>query len=197
MSVLSGHGSTDGSAESLQGKLLIAMPTIGDPRFDRSVIYLCEHSPKQAMGLVINRPTDAVRFSELLEQFDIATENPDESIQIHTGGPLETSRGFVLHSADYVQVNSLVISETVALTANVEILRAIAERHGPRYSLLALGYAGWGPGQLERELKSNGWLHIEADEELVFCTEPSQKWLRAMAKLGIDLSLLSGDMGHA
>lgn len=182
---------------SLQGQLLIAMPGMGDPRFERTVIYMCEHSPEQAMGLVINQPNDAVSFDELMQQFDISPQSSGEGIQIHSGGPLETSRGFVLHSADYVQRGSLIISETVALTANVDILRAIAGRQGPRHSLLALGYAQWGSGQLEDEMKQNAWLHTEADEELVFCTEPSQKWLRAMSKLGIDISLLSIDVGHA
>jgi len=182
---------------SLQGQLLIAMPSMGDPRFERTVIYMCEHSPEQAMGLVINQPNDSVSFEELMQQFDISPRRSGQGIQIHTGGPLETSRGFVLHSADYVQRGSMVISETVALTANVDILRAIATRQGPRHSLLALGYAAWGQGQLESELMQNSWLYTEADEELVFCTEPSQKWLRAMSKLGIDISLLSSDVGHA
>lgn len=182
---------------SLQGKLLIAMPSMGDPRFERTVIYMCEHTSEQAMGLVINQPNEAVSFEDLMEQFDITPQTSGEGIQIHTGGPLETSRGFVLHSADYVQRGSMVISETVALTANVDILRAIAGHQGPRHSLLALGYAGWSPGQLENELIQNSWLHTEADEELLFCTEPSQKWLRAMSKLGIDVSLLSPEIGHA
>lgn len=192
-----GIGAKASAAGSLQGQLLIAMPAMEDPRFERAVIYMCEHSPERAMGLVINHPTEGIRFSELLQQFDIAVDDVDDDIQIHTGGPVEASRGFVLHSADYVQDSSMVISETMALTANVDILRAIAENHGPQHSLLALGYAGWGPGQLELELKSNGWLNTEADDELVFYTEPSQKWLRAMAKLGIDISLLSNEMGHA
>ena len=182
---------------SLQGQLLIAMPSMSDPRFERTVIYMCEHSPEQAMGLVINQPNETVSFEELMEQFDITPQSSGEGIQIHSGGPLETSRGFVLHSADYVQQGSMVISETVALTANVDILRAIAGHQGPRHSLLALGYAAWSPGQLENELMQNSWLNTEADEELLFCTEPSQKWLRAMSKLGIDVSLLSADVGHA
>lgn len=188
---------TSMSTTSLQGQLLVAMPTMGDPRFDRAVIYMCEHTPEQAMGLVINHPSDAVGFNDLLRQFDINQPAEDASLQIHMGGPLETSRGFVLHSADYVQRGSLIISETMALTANVDILRAIAHKEGPHHSLLALGYAKWGPSQLEDEIMDNVWLHIEADEELVFCTEPSQKWLRAMSKLGIDVSLLSADFGHA
>ena len=182
---------------SLQGQLLVAMPNMGDPRFDRAVIYMCEHTPEQAMGLVINHPSESVSFSDLLQQFDISQPKNSNGIQIHMGGPLETTRGFVLHSADYVQRGSLIISETMALTANVDILRAIANNEGPHHSLLALGYASWGPSQLENEIMDNVWLHIEADEELVFCTEPSQKWLRAMSKLGIDVSLLSADVGHA
>jgi putative transcriptional regulator len=185
------------SSGSLQGKLLIAMPSMGDPRFERTVIYMCEHTADQAMGLVVNQPNETVSFEDLMQQFDIETQSSDENIQIYSGGPLETSRGFVLHSADYVQSGSMIISETVALTANVDILRAIAGHQGPRHSLLALGYAAWSPGQLENELMQNSWLHTEADEELLFCTEPSQKWLRSMSKLGIDVSLLSADVGHA
>lgn len=181
----------------LRGQLLVAMPTIGDPRFDRTVIYMCEHTPERAMGLVINRPAEGIRFPDLMKQLDIQLDAPDVSITIHAGGPVETTHGFVLHSADYVQPSTVIISETIALTSTVDILKAIAEGRGPQHSLLALGYAGWGAGQLDREIKDNGWLHIEADEELVFCTEPSQKWLRAMAKLGVDVSMLSGDAGHA
>jgi len=193
------HSTPESAAPSgyLKGKLLVAMPSIGDPRFDRAVVYMCEHTPEYAMGLMINHPAEGVHFADLLEQLDIRVDNPDDSIPIHTGGPVETSRGFVLHSADYVQESTHVISETIALTETIDILKAIAERRGPQYNLLALGYAGWHAGQLDQEIKANGWLHIEADDELVFQTEPSQKWLRAMRKLGIDVSVLSGDVGHA
>lgn len=173
------------------------MPGMGDPRFDRAVIYLCSHSSEGAMGLVINRPIDNLDFEQLLEQLDIETTGPVAEISIHAGGPVETGRGFVLHSADYVQDSTLIVSETVALTATVDILRAMAEGRGPAHQLLALGYSGWGAGQLEYEIQANAWLNAPADEEVMFNTLMDDKWPRAMAMLGIDLSMLSTDAGHA
>lgn len=181
----------------LEGKLLLAMPGMGDPRFDRSVIYLCSHSSEGAMGLVINRPIDNLSFEQLLYQLDIETTGPVADISIHAGGPVETGRGFVLHSADFVQDSTLIVSETVALTATVDILRAMAENRGPIHQLLALGYSGWGAGQLEHEMQANAWLNAPADEEVMFNTLMEDKWPRAMAMLGIDLSMLSTDAGHA
>lgn len=181
----------------LEGQLLLAMPTMGDPRFERSVIYMCVHSPEGAMGLVINRASDTISFPQLLDQLGIDVEAADEDIAIHAGGPVEPTRGFVLHSADYIQESTLIVSETVALTATVDILKAIARQTGPRNSLLALGYAGWGAGQLDSEIQANGWLHTEADDELLFVTEPELKWPLAMAKLGVDISMLSTEAGHA
>lgn len=175
----------------------MAMPTMGDPRFERTVIYVCVHSADGAMGLVINKALETVTFPELLVQLGIDVENPDDRIVIHAGGPVEPSRGFVLHSADYVQDSTLIVGDTVALTATLDILTAIAREKGPRKSLLALGYAGWGAGQLDQEIQDNGWLHIEADDELLFTTEPEVKWPMAVAKLGIDISLLSAEAGHA
>ena len=179
------------------GKLLLAMPAMQDPRFERAVIYMCAHSAEGAMGLVINQINSGISFPGLLEQLDIETRRPIADIAVHTGGPVEMGRGFVLHSADYVQESTLIVSETMALTATVDILRAIAEGHGPKSSILALGYAGWGPGQLDAEIRANGWLIAEADSELIFYTNNSLKWPRAMAKLGIDISMLSSDAGHA
>lgn len=181
----------------LEGKLLLAMPGMGDPRFDRSVIYLCSHSSEGAMGLVINRPIDDLSFEQLLDQLGIDTAGPVAKISIHAGGPVETGRGFVLHSADYVQDSTLIVSETVALTATVDILRAMAEGRGPTHQLLALGYAGWGAGQLEHEMQANAWLNAPPDEEVMFNTQMEDKWPRAMAMLGIDLSMLSTEAGHA
>ncbi|RMF11699.1 MAG: YqgE/AlgH family protein [Alphaproteobacteria bacterium] len=180
----------------LTGQLLLAMPGMEDPRFERTVIYLCAHSDEGAMGLVINRPCTNISFPALLEQLGIDVQNAPE-IPINSGGPVETGRGFVLHSADYVQDSTLVVSETVALTATIDVLTAIAENRGPRSSLIALGYAGWGPGQLDAEMQRNGWLTAEADEDLVFNTELNLKWPRAMAKLGVDVSMLSTQAGHA
>lgn len=181
----------------LTGKLLLAMPAMSDLRFERAVIYVCAHSAEGAMGLIINQPNTGIAFPELLEQLEIATRKPVADIAIHTGGPVEMGRGFVLHSADFVQDTTLIVSETLALTATVDILRAIAEARGPRHSLLALGYAGWGPGQLDFEIQANGWLTTEADHELIFYTNNSLKWPRAMAKLGVDISMLSLSAGHA
>lgn len=182
---------------SLAGQLLIAMPGMRDPRFARSVVYMCAHSAEGAMGLVINRALETLTFADLLAQLGIDASNVAEPIHIHFGGPVETGRGFVLHSADYVQEGTLVVDEHMALTATVDILRAIAAGHGPRRHLLALGYAGWGPQQLDNEILANGWLHVDADEMLVFDRDLESKWSRAMAKLGIDPRMLTDTAGHA
>lgn len=184
-------------AESLKGKLLLAMPNMGDPRFERSVIYLCEHSPRGAMGLVINQLSDEITFVDLMEQLSIPTPPDCPDVSIFTGGPVEPNRGFVLHSADYLQDSSLVVSELVALSATTDILKHLAAGTGPQHSLLALGYAGWGAGQLESEIQANAWLHTEVDADLLFNTEPHLKWPLAMSKLGVDVSMLSTEAGHA
>jgi len=181
----------------LAGQLLVAMPGMQDPRFAKSVIYMCAHSAEGAMGLVVNRAIDQLTFSELLEQLEIEGGTVSHSTHVYFGGPVETGRGFVLHSPDYVRDGTLVVSDAAALTATVEILKAIADGEGPRQHLLALGYAGWGPGQLDSEIKSNGWLHVNADEELIFGTELESKWEKAMAKIGIDPRMLSDTPGHA
>lgn len=181
----------------LTGKLLIAMPGMQDPRFVKTVIYMCAHSVDGAMGLVINRPLESLSFPDLLSQLDIEPAGSGKSIRIHFGGPVESGRGFVLHSPDYVQDGTLVVDRQVALTATIDILRAINDGRGPKHSLLALGYAGWGPGQLDTEIKSNGWLHVSADDELVFGPELDSKWMRAMGKIGIDPRMLADEAGHA
>ena len=188
------------NAGYLAGHLLIAMPQMEDPRFAHSVIYMCAHTSDGAMGLVVNKLVENVSFPDLLEQLSIHTGPVDREIRVHFGGPVETGRGFVLHSADYVQDATLMIDERVALTATVDILKAIAEGGGPDHSLLALGYAGWAPGQLELEIQANGWLSCTADTDLVFGSPLDNKWERAMAKIGIDLDklgTLSGHSGHA
>ena len=185
------------SSKFLDGKLLLAMPNMTDPRFERSVIYLCSHDASGAMGLIINRGFDNLTFPELLDQLSIEAGEDIEDVLVHNGGPVEPGRGFVLHSADYVQDSTLIVSETLALTATVDVLTAIAKGHGPLHSLLALGYAGWGGGQLEKEIQANSWLTAEGDEEIIFYTELEQKWLRAMTMLGIDISMLSMEAGHA
>ncbi len=181
----------------LVGQLLVAMPGMQDERFAKTVIYMCAHNAEGAMGLVVNRTLDALSFPDLLEQLDIDTSTAMENVDVHFGGPVETGRGFVLHSPDYLQEGTMVVADGVALTATVEILRAIASGNGPQRHLLALGYAGWGPGQLDSEIKANGWLNVGADDGLVFDTNLNTKWNRAMGKLGVDPSMLSESAGHA
>lgn len=183
--------------DTLAGNLLIAMPAMPDPRFARSVIYLCAHGADGAMGLVINRPIEDMAFHELLDQLGIEIPGILPPMPVHFGGPVEQGRGFVLHSTDFVREGSLLVDEEVALTATIDILRAIAEGRGPRHKLFALGYAGWGPGQLDAEMQANGWLHVPADAGLVFDGELDTKWERAIAKIGADPLWLSGDVGHA
>ena len=173
------------------------VPGKSDPRFDRSVIYMCAHTSDAAMGLVVNRLVDHINFPDLLEQLNIKLESPAQQIRVHFGGPVESERGFVLHSPDYVREATLVVNKSVALTATIDILKAIAAGDGPRRSLLALGYAGWGAGQLDSEIMANGWLNVPADEELIFGPDPDDKWTQALAKLGIDPLLLSNTAGHA
>jgi len=181
----------------LTGKLIVAMPSMSDPRFSRSVIYLCVHNADGAMGLVINKPFEALTFEQLLRQLEMDLPLPQDDIRVQFGGPVESGRGFVLHSADYEQAGTILVDNGVGLTATVDILRDIAGGAGPRLSLLALGYAGWGAGQLDGEIQQNAWLHVNADEELVFDGALDTKWERAMNKIGVDLSLLSGEAGHA
>ena len=185
---------TDGT---LKGQLLIAMPGMSDPRFDRTVIYLCAHSPDGAMGLIVNRLVDHINFPDLLETLNIESRSTTHQIRVHFGGPVETSRGFVLHTADYSLGATVQVDERMGLTASVDVLQAIAEGGGPRRSLLALGYAGWGPGQLDHEIQQNVWLHAPPDDDIIFGADLDRKWQRAVGKLGIDLSLLSGTAGHA
>ena len=188
---------TDITDGYLTGHLLVAMPTMGDPRFARALIYLCAHSDAGALGLVVNRVAEAVTFPDLLKQLGIEVPASGRSITVHVGGPVEQSRGFVLHSADYRQESTLVVSDDVGLTASVDVLTAIAEGTGPRKSMLALGYAGWAPGQLESEIQANGWLHASADEELLFGTDNETKWVQALHKIGLDPSSISIEAGHA
>lgn len=182
---------------SLAGQLLVAMPQMADPRFARSVVYLCAHSADGAMGLVVNRLIDSLTFQNLLEQIGVEQAIAGDDMPIHFGGPVESSRGFVLHTADYVQDSTLVIEEDIALTATIDVLKAIARGEGPERRVLALGYAGWGAGQLDAEIQANGWLLVPADLDLVFGDDNESKWQRAIASIGIDLSLLSSEAGHA
>jgi putative transcriptional regulator len=187
----------------LNGQLLLAMPGITNPQFESTVIYVCTHTEEGAMGLVINKQCENINFPDLLTQLNIDQSKNNKNkvelskILLHEGGPVESGRGFILHSADYVQESTLIISETMALTATIDILTSIAIGDGPQDYLIALGFSGWGRGQLENEIRNNSWLSIEADEELVFRTDIDLKMPRAMAKLGVDLSLLSSQYGRA
>lgn len=180
-----------------EGQLLAAMPAMPDPRFERSVIYLCAHSEEGAMGIVVNKPLESLSFPDLLKQLEIETESVDERIRVHFGGPVEAARGFVLHSADYVHDATMMIDDEFALTATVDVLKALAKGDGPHDSLLALGYAGWAPGQLDEEVQNNGWLTVPASEQIVFRQSNDSKWQSAVASLGVDISNLSADVGHA
>ncbi len=185
------------SSGYLEGQLLVAMPQMTDPRFAKSVIYMCAHSADGAMGLVVNKRISSITFQDLLRQLDVDAGRSTEHIYVHFGGPVESGRGFVLHSDDYSQESTLHVSGGLALTATIDVLRAIANEQCPRRSLLALGYAGWAPGQLDAEIQANGWLHVAPDEELVFGADLEWRWDKAMAKLGIDPAALSGAAGHA
>ena len=191
------NGGGVGAGPYLEGQLLVAMPTMSDPRFARSVIYLCAHSDDGAMGLVVNKLLESLKLADLLKQLDIAAESVEESIRVHFGGPVEAARGFVLHSTDYTDEATMQVDGGFALTTTIDVLQAMAAGRGPRCSMLALGYAGWAAGQLDREIQDNGWLTVPADEELVFDTAQDGKWGRAVGRLGIDPGKLSGIAGRA
>src|SRR5271167_754944 len=199
-----GGGESEGR-RYLDGQLLIAMPVMGDPRFERSVIYLCAHSAEGAMGIIVNRPAGSIDFPGLLVQLDIIKKSDQiklpenaETLKVLKGGPVETGRGFVLHSSDFfIQDAALRIDHEICLTATVDILKAIAKGSGPKHAILALGYAGWAAGQLESEIQDNGWLHCDADQDLIFGGDVEEKYLRALAKIGINPGMLSTDAGHA
>jgi putative transcriptional regulator len=198
----SGKGSKRGY---LDGQMLIAMPSMGDDRFVRSVIYVCAHSTEGAMGIVVNQPAAHISFADLLVQLEvipaaelITLPSGAGGVKVLKGGPVDTQRGFVLHSSDFFIENAtLPIDEGICLTATLDILKAIARGEGPQSAILALGYAGWAPGQLENEIQHNGWLHCTADAELIFGQDTGGKYEKAMKKIGIDLGKLSSQSGHA
>lgn len=193
------------SDKFLDGQLLVSMPGMADERFARAVIYVCAHSAEGAMGIVVNKPAADLSFPDLLVQLDIVPEAerillPQQagSLQVLMGGPVETSRGFVLHSPDFfIEQSTLPIDDSICLTATVDILRAIARGEGPKEAVLALGYAGWSAGQLETEIQSNGWLNCPADPELIFHSALDSKYDLALRRLGIDPAMLSSEAGHA
>jgi putative transcriptional regulator len=176
------------------------MPQMQDPRFARSVVYLCAYSEEAgAMGLVVNKTIDALTIDELYTHLKIepVRHGSNRPQPVHFGGPVDPGRGFVLHSVDYQEEGTLGICDEFAMTATLDILRAMSKGEGPRQTLLALGYAGWAPGQLDAEIQANGWLSVAADAGLVFGEADERKWERALAKLGVSPSMLSGDAGHA
>jgi putative transcriptional regulator len=189
----------------LDGQCLIAMPGMSDTRFSRSVVYVCAHSEDGAMGIIVNKPAADTRFPDLLVQLDVIPSDElirlpsqAERMQVLRGGPVETKRGFVLHTADFfLESATLPIDDGICLTATLDILRAIAVGSGPENAILALGYAGWGAGQLESEIQSNGWLHCAADPALLFDSGVETKYSRALRKIGIDPAFLSSEAGHA
>ncbi|MDQ7017906.1 MAG: YqgE/AlgH family protein [Robiginitomaculum sp.] len=182
----------------LSGRMLIAAPNMGDPRFARSLIYVCGHSDEQTMGLVINHPLEGLRLPDLLEQLDIKSDIQVPDQPVLYGGPVERERGFVLHSLDYrTEDATMPISDQIGLTASKDILLAINSDHPPRHSALALGFANWGAGQIEDEMAQNAWLVCDADEDLIFDNAYGSKWDRAMAKIGVDPSRLVDGTGLA
>ncbi len=189
----------------LDGQMLIAMPTMRDERFVRSLIYVCAHSSEGAMGIVVNQPAANIKFPDLLVQLDVIPaadliQLPPTAgtVKVLKGGPVETGRGFMLHSADFfIEHSTLPIDNGICLTATLDILKAIAHGEGPQRAVLALGYAGWAPGQLENEITENGWLNCDADKDLIFGSDTERKYEAAMRKIGIDLGKLSSEAGHA
>ncbi|MDA5095464.1 YqgE/AlgH family protein [Aliiroseovarius sp. KMU-50] len=185
-------------AMDLSGKLLIAMPGIGDSRFDKSVIFVCAHSEEGAMGIIVNKPSDDVKLDDLLEHLDIEGTDLTLGQMVYFGGPVEGGRGFILHSEDYVgNDTTLHVDDVFSMTATRDILEDIAQGVGPKQVLAALGYAGWAAGQLEGELQQNAWLTVDADRAIVFSPDHNSKWSAALAKLGVDPLLLSAEGGHA
>lgn len=188
---------SDGPA-FLTGKMLVAMPGIDDPRFERAVLYVCAHSEEHAMGLAVNRPVEGLTVPDLLTRLGVASDIRLPESLVLMGGPVERERGFVLHTDDYIsEGSSLEVGEGVALTATREVLEAIAGPAPPRRSLLALGYAGWGPGQLEHEVRESVWLVCDPDEALIFGEDHAHKWSMALDRLGISAAMLSMDGGRA
>ncbi len=189
--------------EHLTGKLLIAMPSIKDPNFENAVVFLCAHSEQGAMGLVINKPAPLMSLSDLMDEIDLGkpiTGSSEETLRmpIRLGGPVEQYRGFVLHSRDYLaEDQTLPIGKSFGLTATIDVLKEIAQGAGPVQRIVALGYAGWAPGQLENEIQHNGWLHCDPDDELVFGDALETTHHSALRKIGVEPAMLSTDFGHA
>ncbi len=186
------------ASDSLGGQILIAMPGMSDPRFRRALVYLCAHTEEGAMGLIVNKRAESLTLKDLFEKLEIPIGEPMAETPVHYGGPVETGRGFVLHSSDYDSGEAtLEVDETTSMTATVDILHAMAESRGPERAIVALGYAGWAPGQLEEEMRANGWLACAPDSELLFGDDEDAKYDRALAKIGVQPGTLSSFGGHA
>lgn len=182
----------------LLGKLLVALPGMPDPRFEKSVILMCAHSDQGAMGIIVNKPFEGLSFRELVERLDVkvTADTPDPPILF--GGPVGTGQGFVLHSSEFGNGEATMpVTSEISLTATIEILRAIAEGRGPQKALFALGYAGWGPGQIENELMSNGWIPCDVQKDILFDLDCALKWQAALGSIGADISGLSAEAGRA
>jgi putative transcriptional regulator len=191
-------GAMDFCATPLAGKLLIAMPDMADPRFAKSVIYLCAHSDEGGMGLIVNKPQSQIRFTDLLDQLQVPHAADSREIRVHFGGPVESGRGFVLHSAEYKSpLGTLRTDQSIGMTATMDVIEDIAAGRGPQRAMLALGYAGWGPGQLEQEIRQNGWLTCDPRDDIIFDDDNDHKWSGALGLLGIDPVLLSSTAGRA
>ncbi|MFQ5994771.1 MAG: YqgE/AlgH family protein [Acidiferrobacterales bacterium] len=186
-----------GDFTGLSNHFLIAMPALADPNFYRTVTLVCEHSTEGAMGIVINRTTD-LALGDILQQMGIEAKDADSrDMTVHLGGPVQTNRGFVLHEPLGKWESTLPITDTLGVSTSRDILTAIAENRGPERCLVALGYAGWGAGQLERELAENSWLNGPSDRQIIFDMPIDSRWQRAATLVGVDLSTISGEAGHA
>jgi len=193
-----GEALTPDDADFLDGQILIAMPGMEDPRFTKTLVYLCAHSSDGAMGLILNKRADGLKLKDLFGKLGIPIGSAMGKIPVHYGGPVETGRGFVLHSSDYHSDDAtLQVDTATSMTATLDILHAMAMNRGPDKSIVALGYAGWAPGQLEAELQHNGWLACPADADLLFGEDEDAKWDRALAKLGVHPAMLSATGGRA
>ena len=186
------------AAEFLDGQILIAMPGMGDPRFQKSLVFLCTHSSDGAMGLIINKRADDLKLKDLFDKLNIPIGSVMAGIPVHYGGPVELGRGFVLHSSDYnADDATMQVDDEISMTATIEVLQAMAMKRGPIRSIVALGYAGWAPGQLEHELQENGWLACPPDHDLIFGEDEDAKWQQALAKIGVHPAMLSSQGGRA
>lgn len=191
------EGKASSNEGYLEGQLLIATPLIQGSCFQKSVIYVCAHNAEGAMGIILNQPLAQIDFVEILRQLGIDTPHVARKFPLHFGGPVEPARGFVLHTDEYKRDETVLFPAGLALTSSLDVLKDIAEGEGPKKGLLALGYSGWSAGQLEQEIEANSWISVPATPWLVFDTDMDSKWMLAARSQGIDLSKLSGEVGHA